>query len=210
MLHRRGGRAAHARARARLRQRVGVDKVQQRAEDRRAHVLQFDHALGALAHAAVEQGVEDRRARRQHDAVRRQLLALHLRQQPSEHRPSTGAERRLLRDHATCTGVRARERTLPMWAQSAHTPGQRGPGTSHPMPRPPPAAWPGRAPALAAAPARSAARLGPPRSRAPALHSRRRRAPRACPPVSWAAWAARRPGRARARRPTTPPARSCT
>jgi len=53
VLHRRGGRAAHARARARLRQRVGVDKVQQRAEDRRAHVLMGTKCIATDAYKAL-------------------------------------------------------------------------------------------------------------------------------------------------------------
>lgn len=61
-----------------LRQRIGVHEVQQGAEDWRADILQRHHALGALPHAAIEQRMEDWRARCQDNAMRRQLLALNL------------------------------------------------------------------------------------------------------------------------------------
>ena len=65
-------------SRCHLWQAVGVDKVQQGAEDWPAHVLNGDHALHALAHLAIEQRVEHGRARHQDYAVRRQLLIVHL------------------------------------------------------------------------------------------------------------------------------------
>ena len=64
--------------RVHLGQAVGVDKVQEGAEDGAAHVLDRDNALHSLAHLAVEQRMEHRRARHEDDAVRRQLLVVHL------------------------------------------------------------------------------------------------------------------------------------
>lgn len=61
-----------------LRQSVGVDKVQERAEDRPPDVLDGDHALHAFAHLAVQQRMEHWRARHQDYAMRRQLLVIHL------------------------------------------------------------------------------------------------------------------------------------
>ena len=71
-LHRLHGDEAHSW------QGVGVHEVQQRPEHGGPDVLQLDHALSALAHGRVQQGVEHRRAGCEDDPVRSQGLVLNL------------------------------------------------------------------------------------------------------------------------------------